>query len=102
VSSLRPSAVGDSDTAVSMAVPPKQPSLSNEQRHALALLANFPHGVTEELLVLAHGFDRSLIAGLVHEGFATAEREVITGPGRRVIEVVRIRITDAGRMALEG
>ncbi len=95
-------AANDSDTAVCMAVPPREPSLSNEQRHALALLASFPHGITEELLVLAHGFDRAMIAGLVHEGVATKEREVVTGPGRAVIEVVRIRITDAGRMALEG
>ncbi len=84
-----------------MAVPPKEPSLDNEQRHALALLANIPHGITEELLVLAHGFDRAMIAGLVHEGFATPEREVVTGSGRGIIEVVRIKITDAGRMALE-
>jgi hypothetical protein len=85
-----------------MAVPPREPSLSKEQRRALALLANIPHGIAEELLILAHGFDRAMIGGLVHESFATAEREVVTGPGRRVIEAVRIRITDAGRRALEG
>jgi hypothetical protein len=68
----------------------------------LALLANFPRGITEERLVLAHGFDRAMIAGLVHEGLATTEREVVTSPGRAVIEVVRISITDAGRRALEG
>jgi hypothetical protein len=37
-----------------------------------------------------------MIAGLVHEGLAMVRREVVTG-----IEVVRFRITDAGRMALE-
>jgi hypothetical protein len=84
-----------------MAVPPKEPSLSNEQRHALALLANIPHGITEELLVLAHQFDRIMIAGLVHEGLAMVQREIITGPSRTTIEVVRIRITDARRRALE-
>ena len=51
-------------------------------------------------LVLAHGFDRDMIAGLVDEGLATAHREASTG--RATIEVVRIRITEAGRMALEG
>jgi hypothetical protein len=50
--------------------------------------------------LLAHGFDRDMIAGLVHEGFATTVREVVTCPGRAVIKVVRIRIT--GRKALEG
>jgi hypothetical protein len=92
----RPSGANDSVSAARMAVPPKEPSLSSEQRHALALLASFPHGLTEELLVLAHEFDRAMIGGLVHESFATAEREVVTGPGRRV------RITNAGRRALEG
>jgi hypothetical protein len=85
-----------------MAVPPKEPSISNEQRYVLALLANIPHGITEELLVLAHGFDRIMIAGLVHEGLAMVQREVVTGPGRATMEVARIRITDGGRMALEG
>jgi hypothetical protein len=84
-----------------MAVPPREPSLSKEQRRALALLASIPYGVTEDLLVLAHGFDRTMIAGLVDDGLATAEREVVTGPGRAVIEVVRIRISDAGRLAIE-
>jgi hypothetical protein len=63
---------------------------------------HFPHGITEERLVLAHGFDRHMIAGLINEGLAVAQREIVTGSGRAVIEVVRIRITDAGRMALEG
>jgi hypothetical protein len=53
----------------------------------LALLANFPHGITEDQLALVHGFDRAMIASLIHEGLATAEREVVTGPGGAVIEV---------------
>jgi hypothetical protein len=85
-----------------MAVPPREPNLSNEQRHALALLASIPYGVTEDLLVLAHGFDRAMIAGLVDEGLATVQGEVVMGPSRAVIKVVRVRITDPGRMALEG
>jgi hypothetical protein len=75
----------------------EEPSLSREQRGVLALLANFPHGITEELLVLAHGFDRALIAGLLHEGLATVQREVVSS-----IEMVRIKITDVGRTALGG
>jgi hypothetical protein len=65
-----------------MLLPPREPSLGTEQRHALALLASFPHGLTEELLVLAHGFDRAMIAGLVREGVATKEPEVVTGRDR--------------------
>jgi hypothetical protein len=38
------------------------------------MLASDPHGATEELLVLAHGFDSDMIAGLVRAGLSTAER----------------------------
>jgi hypothetical protein len=68
----------------------------------LVLLARFPHGINEDLLVLAHGFDRTMIAGLIEEGLVTAHREIVTGPGRTTTEVVRIRISDAGRRILEG
>jgi hypothetical protein len=88
--------------AASMAAPPREPSLSEAQRRALALLAGIRDGITEDTLVVAHGFDRDMIAGLLHDGLATAEREVITGPSRTVIKVVRIRISDAGWRALEG
>ena len=73
-----------------MAAPPLQPNLNREQRRALALLASIPRGVSGDLLVLAHGFDRAMIAGLVHEGLATARRETITAAHRTTIEVVRI------------
>jgi hypothetical protein len=82
-----------------MAVPPREPSLSKEQRHALALLASIPHGITADLLALAHGFDRAMIAGLVDTGLATAQREIVSG--RATIEVIRIRISEAGRRAIE-
>jgi hypothetical protein len=102
VSATRPSPAIDSDMAASMAAPPREPSLSEAQRRALALLAGIRDGITEDTLVVAHVFDRDMIAGLLHDGLATAEREVITGPSRTVIKVVRIRISDAGRRALEG
>jgi hypothetical protein len=85
-----------------MGVPPREPSLSREQRRALALLASIPYGVTQDRLAFAHGFDRAMIAGLVSTGLATAQREIVTVSRRTTIEVVRIRITDAGRMALGG
>jgi hypothetical protein len=95
----RPSPLNDSDIVTTMAVPSQEPSLSEEQRHALALLASIPHGITEDLLALAHGFDRAVIGGLVGTGLATAQREIVSG--RTTIEVVRIRISDAGRRAIE-
>jgi hypothetical protein len=77
------------------------PRLSPEQRQALALLDNILHGVTKDQLALVHGFHRDMIARLVNEGLAMAQREVVTGPDRAVIEVVRIRIAGAGRIALD-
>jgi hypothetical protein len=65
---------------------------------ALVLLTTIPDGVTEDLLVFAHGFDRAVIAGLVTEGFATARN--VPGPGGTTIGV-HIKISDAGRRALE-
>ena len=44
--------------------------------------------------MLAHGFDSDMIAGLVHSGLARREN---MKAGSRAIEVVRIRITGAGR-----
>ena len=78
---------------------PARHLLRAEQRLAFALLASVPHGVAEDLLVLAHGFDSDMIAGLVHTGLATARRDTVTADGR-TIEIVRITITDAGRRAL--
>ena len=63
------------------------------------LLASDPQGATEDLLVLAHGFDSGMIAGLISSGLAMAQRENMKA-GSRSIEVVRIRITGAGRRAL--
>jgi hypothetical protein len=64
------------------------------------MLTSTPRGVTEDLLVLAHGFDSGMVAGLVRAGLATAQRETVKAGGKSV-EVVRIRITDAGRKAIE-
>ena len=48
----------------------------------------------------AHGFDTDMIAGLVRTGLATAERESVNTRGK-TIEVIRVRITDAGLRAIE-
>jgi len=74
--------------------------LAREQRRSLELLASDPHGVTNDRLVIAHGFETKMLAGLVHEGLATAivGEGVVTGG--ETVEVVRIMITDAGRGAI--
>ncbi len=82
-----------------MAASPPKPRLSADQREALELLASDPQGATDELLVLVHGFDSNMIADLVESGLAMARLENMKA-GSRAIEVVRIRITSAGRNAL--
>ena len=75
-------------------------SLTAEQRQALELLAASPRGNTKGRL-LADGFTADMLADLVREGFATAQRETMRVGGRQ-IRVERYRITDAGRRAIEG
>jgi len=75
--------------------------LTTDQRSALQILAGCPQGVTEDVIVLAHGFDRDMLAGLVRAGLATAWYEMVRAGGKKV-EVVRVGITDAGRQALKG
>jgi hypothetical protein len=74
--------------------------LSAEQRRALKLLASSRHGANEELLVRGHGFSRGVLASVVRRGLAVAEREVAMA-GAKAVEVVRLRITAAGRRAIE-
>ena len=77
------------------------PRLTAERREALELLASDPHGATEELLVLAYGFDGDMVAGLVRRGLATPKRESMKAGGK-TIKVVCVRVTAAGRSAVEG
>jgi len=51
--------------------------------------------------MLAHGFTPDTIASLVRDGLAATRREPMRAGGR-TIEVVRVKITDAGLRALEG
>jgi len=83
-----------------MAAPPRKNRRTAAQRQALEMLAVSPNGLTEDLLAFAHGFDSDMIAGLVHTGLATAQRETIKA-GRESVKILRIRITKAGRQALD-
>jgi hypothetical protein len=42
-----------------------------------------------------------MLTGLVHNGLATAQPERTMGADGKPIEVVRIKITEAGRRAIE-
>jgi hypothetical protein len=70
-----------------------------DRRRALELLASCPDGCTEAIM-LAHGFTVAQMVELVRAGLASASAERVVAGGR-TIEVARVRITDAGRRALE-
>jgi|GraSoi_2013_40cm_1033754.scaffolds.fasta_scaffold37358_1 hypothetical protein len=70
-----------------------------EQRRALRLLASIPFGAARAVM-RAHGFTRRTLADLVYAGLATAEHTTGKADGM-AIEAGRIRITAAGRSALE-
>jgi hypothetical protein len=72
--------------------------LSLEQRRALAMLATSGHGATQPFLV-AHGFGGAMITGLVNRGLSIMTLEKIRAGGK-MIEVVKVRITAAGREVL--
>jgi hypothetical protein len=57
------------------------------------------NGATQALLS-AHGFDASMIAGLVNRGMATIAAETVRAAGK-MIKVGKVRITDDGRRAIE-
>ena len=73
--------------------------ISLEQERALKLLVGSRHGVNEELLLRGHGVSRGVLSSLVRRRLATRDREVVMAGGK-AIEVVRFRITAAGRRAV--
>src|SRR5258707_13747541 len=54
---------------------------SREQRRALEMLASAPRGISEQSLVVAHGFAAELLAELVLAGLATAVTETVRAGG---------------------
>jgi hypothetical protein len=80
-----------------MPAPPRKRLLGAQQRLALQLLADTPFGATEATMFV-NGFKRQTLVRLIRAGLATTQREI--KPGGQTIG--RIRITEAGRRALEG
>lgn len=65
------------------------------------MLADAPRGVTEEMLVVVHGFSGEMIANLVLAGLATVVTENKSAPRGVTIKVERICITDAEQHEVE-
>jgi hypothetical protein len=72
--------------------------LSEERRRALQVLARYPAGCAEAVL-LAHGFSIDLLGTLVFDRLATMQ-PTITEIGPRKKIVVWVQIAEAGRMAI--
>jgi hypothetical protein len=72
--------------------------LTHEELRALRLLAQYPSGCTEPV-ILAHGFRLDRIANLVFRGLAKREVSILTIGGRQV-KIVRMQITAAGLKAI--
>jgi hypothetical protein len=73
--------------------------MTPDQRRALRRLADVPRGIAQSLM-LAHGFSRELISGLVLFGLATVVTDTVR-IGAETIAVELVMITDAGRRVLE-
>ena len=73
--------------------------LTAEQYRALRMLADAaPRGCTEPALI-AQGVTVATLIDLVRTGYAWGTKETARAAGRK-IEVVRVKITDAGQRAL--
>ncbi len=71
-------------------------TLSAEQRQALEVLASAGLKGATQALLSAHGFDASLITGLVEKGFASLTSSKARANGK----MIAVRLTRAGRDAL--
>jgi hypothetical protein len=74
--------------------------LTDQQRRALTVLADMgPQGCLEGVMLM-HGFGAGVMAGLVRDGLVSTAEETARA-GRRRIYVAKVKITDAGRQAIE-
>jgi hypothetical protein len=78
--------------------PPRKRHLGAQQRRALQLLTGTPFGATEATMS-ANGFTRATLVRLIRAGLATTQRENVKAGSR---SMGCVRITEAGRRALEG
>jgi hypothetical protein len=76
-----------------------KPRVGPERRRALQLLADVGQSGATQAIMLAHGFQTAMLAGMVKAGFVTEAIDTVRA-GARMIDVRRLRITEAGRKAL--
>ena len=81
-----------------MPTPSRKRTPAATRRRALELLEHNRDGCTEAIM-LAHGFTVHMLVELVTARLAIAQTERKVA-GRRPVEVIRFRLTEAGRRAL--
>ena len=81
-----------------MPTPSRKRTPAATRRRALELLEHNRDGCTEAIM-LAHGFTADMLVELVTARLAIAQTERKVA-GRRPVEVIRFRLTEAGRRAL--
>jgi hypothetical protein len=64
------------------------------------MLASSPGGAAEELVLIAYGFRREMLAGLVLAGLATVVTDILRS-NEGTIGIDLLTITEAGRDALK-
>jgi hypothetical protein len=72
-------------------------NLNDEQRRALTVLAGYPDGCAEAVL-LAHGSSIDLLGTLVFDGLAKMQPSITEAGGRK--RIVWVLITEAGQKAI--
>jgi hypothetical protein len=75
--------------------------MNRDERRALGLLADTGRNGTTDAILVAHGVTASMVTSLVRDGLAIAMTEQVRASAR-MIEIVRVRITAAGKRAIEG
>jgi len=74
--------------------------LTAEQRRALKMLADAGQNGATEALMLAHGFRREMLAGLVLAELATVVTRMMRAGGATTMKIDHYLITDDGQEAL--
>jgi hypothetical protein len=72
----------------------------SDRRRALELLAASRDGCTEAAMI-AHGITTEMMVEMIADGLATASAERVVAGGKTV-EIARVKITEAGRLAIKG
>jgi hypothetical protein len=75
-------------------------TLNAQQFRALEILADAGSRGSPIDMLVANGFPAELLAGLVSDELAIMQGETVK-VGDRVIEVIRVRITEAGQSEIE-